>query len=95
MTTIVGTIATLLSISIAIPQAIKAWRLRHNHKALQGISVLSMLALLANALAWFLYAILQGDIFIGMPGLVNIPVALFTLFFVVRARRVKPDLSHS
>lgn len=87
LTTILGFIASTFSIIMTIPQAIRAWQLRNDFEALSGISILTQVFLLGNALSWFAYAIVDRDLFVALPGFINIPLAILTIVLVVRGRR--------
>lgn len=87
LTTVLGFIASTFSIIMTIPQAMRAWQLRNNFEAFSGISILTQVFLLSNALSWFAYVIVDRDLFVALPGFINIPLAILTIVLVVRGRR--------
>ncbi|WP_421732711.1 hypothetical protein [Cellulomonas sp.] len=83
---LVGFVASVLSLVLWWPQAVRVWRLRHDGSGLGGVSIPTQVLLLANAALWAVYAVLTGSFWVGAPGLVNAPLALSTIVLVRRSR---------
>lgn len=93
-TTWVGMCGTLLAFALFIPQAARSWSNRRRPERLKGVSLLGQVLVLANAIVWAVYAILAEALWTGAPGLVNAPLAIFSIIILLRGRRkVVPDRS--
>lgn len=84
----IGFLAAVVSFIIFLPQALRTWSVRKDPIALAGISIGTQWLILCNATLWGVYAILTGAFWVGAPGILNAPLALFTIFLVFRARAV-------
>lgn len=82
----IGFLASAISFTIFLPQALRTWRVRNDPIALAGISTGTQLLILANATLWGVYAVLTGAFWVGAPGLLNAPLAAFTIFLIYRSR---------
>lgn len=76
----------LISFVLWLPQARLIWKNRKNAEALQGVSRGTQLLVLVNATGWGLYAYLTEAFWVGAPGLINGPLAVYTLIILQRAR---------
>lgn len=52
----IGILASVLAFMIFVPQALRVLRARNDHHALLGVSIVSNIFIVNNALVWFLYA---------------------------------------
>ena len=84
---LLGFAATASAVAVFVPQAARTWRLRNNHEALEGVSLASQVALLANAALWIVYAVATQAYWSGVPSLFYIPLAVFVIVLPRRARR--------
>ena len=84
----VGLLASAGSLTLWWPQAVRLWRRRHSPTALGGISITTQVVLLATESLWAAYALLTGSYWVGVPAMVNIPLALLAIRLLRRARRV-------
>ena len=83
----VGLLASAGSLTLWWPQAVRLWRQRHDAIALDGISIATQVVLLATESLWALYAVLTGSYWVGVPAMVNIPLAVLAIRLLRRARR--------
>lgn len=83
----VGAIASMVSFVLWLPQARTTYLHRHDPVALSGLSRGTFLLVLANASLWGLYAALTDAFWVGAPGLINGPLAAWTLWLIHRAGR--------
>lgn len=86
ITEVIGFLASIISFTIFLPQALRTWRVRNDPIALAGISTGTQLLILANATLWGVYALLTGAFWVGAPGLLNAPLAALTIFLIHRSR---------
>ena len=86
-TNLIGAIASVISFVLWLPQARTTYLHRHDPSALSGLSRGTFMLVLANALLWGLYAVLTKALWVGAPGLINGPLALWTLWLIHRANR--------
>jgi len=84
----VGLLASAGSLTLWWPQAVRLWRRRHSPTALGGISITTQVVLLATESLWAAYALLTASYWVGVPAMVNIPLALLAIRLLRRARRV-------
>lgn len=84
----VGLLASAGSLTLWWPQAVRLWRRRHSPTALGGISITTQVVLLATESLWAAYAVLTASYWVGVPAMVNIPLALLAIRLLRRARRV-------
>ena len=89
---VIGVLGATISFVLWLPQARSTWRARRDPRALSAISVWTQLLVALNAVVWFVYAGLLGEFWVGAPGIVNLPLALLTVYLVLRARRVQRAL---
>lgn len=87
---IIGAIAATISITLFIPQAATTWKNRRNPQALTGISVGTQVLVATNALVWFALGWLEENFWISAPGLLNLPLALATLYTLKQHRKEEP-----
>lgn len=84
---IVGFLATFVSFFKFAPSAFKVWVNRNDFRALRGVSVTMNVLVIVSSLLWFWYSYLTGAFWAGAQGFVNIPFAVASIFWVVRAKR--------
>lgn len=89
LTEFVGFAASVTAFVLFWPQAVLTWKKRNDIHALSGISVWGHVLLLMNAILWGVYALLTESLWVGAPGLVNGPLALVTIFLILKARAGK------
>lgn len=85
---LLGLTASIISFVLWFPQAMQTWRVRNDPQAMAGISVGTQWLLVANAIIWASYAVLAHAWWSGVPSLVNLPLALGTLYLIYRTRRL-------
>ena len=83
---VVGFLGSAVSFVLWLPQAGLAWRNRHDRRALAGLSLGTFILVLCNAALWAAYAVLTKAWWVGVPGLVNAPLALMMIVLVLQAR---------
>lgn len=84
-----GFIGSLMAFFIFLPQAVKTVSNRKNYKELQDtLSKGSQWFIVCNALLWGFYAFGTQAFWVGAPGIVNLPLAVVTLFYLYRADKV-------
>jgi hypothetical protein len=84
----VGLLASAGSLTLWWPQAVRLWRQRHDATALRGVSITTQVVLLGTESLWALYAVLTTSYWVGVPAMVNIPLAVLAIRLLRRARRV-------
>lgn len=82
---VVGAIASVCSFLLFLPKAVNTWRVHRNPEALRGISKGTQYLILCNATLWFLLGFLEQNVYIALPGVVNLPLAVFTLVLIHRS----------
>ena len=82
----IGFLAAVISFVMFVPQARLTWQARGNPEALKAVSLGTQWFILCNATLWGFYAVLTSAFWTGAPGLVNFPLAVFTIVAVRRAR---------
>lgn len=87
LSSIVGFLATLVAFTLFIPQAVTTWRHRNNPVELRGVSITTQVLVLLSALLWNIYAILEHTFWVGIHESLAIPIAIFIIFLVVKARK--------
>lgn len=89
LTQAVGFTASMIELAVWWPQAVKVWRSRRDPVGLAGVSVPTQCILLCATSCWGLYAVLTGSLWVGVPTLVNAPLAVVTITILRRARRLR------
>ncbi|WP_456847128.1 hypothetical protein [Cellulomonas sp. P5_C6] len=84
----VGLLASVGSLTLWWPQAVRLWNLRRDAVGLAGISIATQVVLLVTECLWATYALLTASYWVGVPAMVNIPLALLAIRLLRRARRV-------
>jgi len=82
-TILLGFAGAFISCTTSLPQAVRAWR--EPTECLIGVSVWTWRLMALNALIWLVWALLVGQICVGLPSLINGPAALVILW---RTRRL-------
>lgn len=88
---LINIIAPILSFVMFVPQAVLAWKHRNTPEQLSGISIISQVLLIVNALSWGVVGYDLGSFAVMAPGLVNLPLAFFTIIIVLRRRSPSLD----
>lgn len=83
----IGMLGALFALTLFLPQAIRAWRLRNNGEAMSGLSPIGFIMLFANSAVWFLYGIGLSALWIIVPNAINMPVSLFIIGLIIRSRK--------
>lgn len=83
---IIGFTASTIAFVQFVPQAVRVWHLRNDPVALSGVSLATQSLVITNAILWFLYSAVTGAFWVSAPGYVTLPLALITIYFVIRAR---------
>jgi uncharacterized protein with PQ loop repeat len=78
---IIGWCGALTSSLLALPQAIKLYR---NPFEQSGVSLLTWLVVVMNASLWLLYALLTKAYPVGVPSLINGPLAIYIIYKILR-----------
>ncbi len=84
---LVGMAGSLVSVVLWLPQAQRTWSIREDASALAGLSSGTQWLVVLNAIIWLAYAGMTGAHWVGLPGLVTLPLALGTIWFIHRAKR--------
>ena len=84
----IGFIGSSLSFILWIPQARLTWKNRKNPEKLSAVSVGTQWVVVANAITWGIYAVLTGAWWAGAPGVINLPLAVGTIFLISKARKI-------
>lgn len=84
-----GLTASVISFILWLPQARVTWLSRKDPEKLRGISIGTQLLVMLNATIWAVYAVLANSLWVGVPGLVNFPLALITVIIVLKATRTR------
>lgn len=95
---ILGFAGSLISFVLWLPQARATYRARHDAPILAALSAGTPALVVANATIWGMYALLTGAFWVGAPGIVNGPLAIWTLWLIWRARhqvRSTADTAHA
>lgn len=87
MSDLVGLVASTIAFVLWLPQADLARRRLGDDRALAGLSMGTLWLVLCNAVLWGVYAVMTQAWWVGAPGLVNAPLAVWMLVLVVGARR--------
>lgn len=87
MSDLVGMAASITAFVLWLPQAQLAWRQRNDDRALSGLSLGTLWMVLLNATLWAVYAVWTDALWVGAPGLINAPLAIWMIFLVSGARR--------
>jgi len=88
-----GFAASLVSLVLWWPQAIRVWHGRRSVDRLSGVSISSQVLLLTNAALWGAYAVITGSLWVGVAGAVNAPLAVATIVILHSGRRERPRLT--
>ncbi|NUU19775.1 hypothetical protein HP550_21235 [Cellulomonas humilata] len=83
----VGLLASAGSLTLWCPQAVRLWRHRNDATALGGISITTQVVLLVTESLWATYAVLTGSLWVGVPAMVNIPLAVLAIRLLRRSRQ--------
>lgn len=81
---LINIVAPILSFAMFIPQAVLAWKYRADKEYIKGISAGGQWLLILNAISWGIVAYDLQSFAVGAPGLVNLPLAVFTLIIIYR-----------
>lgn len=82
-----GVIASASSIVLWIPQAKSVWKNRHDHHYMSLLSTGTQWLLVTGSSAWGAYAFGMQAFWSGLPTAINLPLSLFTLTVIYKARR--------
>ena len=83
----VGFIASTISFVMFMPQAMRTWSMRGDSHALLGVSIAQQWLIVANASLWFVYGWMTEAFWVAAPGFVNLPLAVFSIVLIFKARR--------
>lgn len=89
MADFIGLLASMMSFILFLPAAKKVWENRNDPHALKGASVGMNLLIVLNALLWALYGFLTHAFWVAAPGIVNLPLALFSVYLILKGRKAK------
>lgn len=87
LTNTIGFLASCIAFIMFIPSAVTIYKNRHDAHALRGSSIGMNLLLITNALLWGVYGFLSSAFWVAAPGLVNLPLAVFSIYAIVRSRQ--------
>lgn len=87
LTNTIGFLASCIAFIMFIPSAVTIYKNRHDAHALRGSSIGMNLLLVTNALLWGAYGFLSSAFWVAAPGLVNLPLAVFSIYAIVRSRQ--------
>lgn len=80
---LVNIIAPILSFGMFVPQAILTWKNRNNDQY-AGVSVWTQILIIINAISWGIVGWDLSSFAVMAPGLVNLPLAVFTVIIILR-----------
>lgn len=84
MVEVVGWCGALTSSMLAAPQAFKLYRSPGEYS---GVSLLTWCVVMLNALLWFLYAVWTAAYPVGVPSLINGPLAAYIIVKILLSKR--------
>lgn len=90
---VAGAIGSLVTAALLAPQAALTFKFRKDPSALVGISMFTPVLVIVNNMCWLWYASLTKAWWSVAPGVVTVPMAVFTLVLLLRYRTAKPGLS--
>ena len=85
--TLANVLAPIISVALFIPQFRLVWLQRNHPGALAAVSRGTQWLIIANAVCWFLIAWDTRNVAVGVPGLINLPMAVWVLVLKRRADR--------
>jgi len=83
---LLGLIMSGVSIVLWLPQARATWAARNRPDALAAVSLGTQVLLLVNAVGWAVYGISTDAWWVAAPSLVNGPLAIVTIVFIMQVR---------
>lgn len=86
-TELVGFFASMVSLILWWPQAVRVWKFRNDPKQLAGISRLGQVLLVLSGAVWTVYAGLIDSVWLAVSVSTNIPLGLLTLAILSQSRR--------
>ena len=84
--TILGWLIGIIDVGQFVPQARRAFRLRHDPTAIGGLSVWTWSLATAQGTAWIVYGYAEGLLPIAIPNLIITPLCAVILALRVRYR---------
>lgn len=81
-----GFIAAASTLLLFIPQTLSTWRNRHDAHAFAGLSTGMIWLSFIGAVMWLIYGAGIGAVWTMIPSFINIPLTLFILFLIKKAR---------
>jgi len=94
---ILGLAASLMSLMIWLPQMKHTWQNRNNPHEMSAISTMTQVLLITNNILWILYGThIPNGFWIWASAIVNIPVGIFTIYLINRAKhhlKTNPELA--
>lgn len=91
ITHLIGFLASCIAFIMFVPSALAIYRNRNDVHALQSASIGMNVLLLANAVLWGVYGVLTSAFWVAAPGLVNFPLAVFSIYAIARSRQASKD----
>lgn len=88
---LIGCVAAVIACYMFIPQALLVWKDRHDVHALEGVSTATSLAVGVQGFLWVIYNGAKGAWWGVVPNLFLIPLSMFILIILHRARREAND----
>lgn len=88
---LVGCAAAVTASCMFAPQALRAWQDRNDVHALDGVSIWTHVLLVLQASLWMFYNGSVGAWWGVVPNLFIIPLGLFILFVLWRAKRIRDE----
>lgn len=89
----VGALGFLTSSTFLIPQIMKVWENRNRPEYFAGLSAISYVITMMNAILWGTYAVMTKAYWSGAPGAINLPLCLVILWFIWKNRNETSGLT--
>ena len=95
MIVVIGYIAAVIDVGQFAPQLWRAVRRRHDHQAMNGLSVVTYLIATLQAILWIIYGFATDRLPIGLPNLFIAPACAYILLLAMRSRSTRPSTTES
>lgn len=87
-----GILASAVTFIMFIPTAAGVWRHRNTPSSLAGVSASTAWMMVIGSTSWIVYGLGTGAFWIAAPSLVNLPLGVFILFLLGRARGMSAEV---
>ena len=87
---VLGLAATTASLLLWIPQARTTWQNRNDPVRLAGVSAATQWLLLSSSLLWGTYGLAIQSVWVSVPNIVSVFLAIATIVILRRGRSLSP-----